>query len=143
MPGAWLFQYSLANGGSVPFFCVTAYCSPVSFFLRASSSAGESAGAFAVSVVVIVVSFAIGFGIGIGFDAGVGTVVALGLGIDAARSERQPRHGLDTASAKAKPKIDRACMPSLRRRAVTVSPWNPPVAPRRSSLTRRLGRRRP
>src|SRR5688572_13762226 len=39
MPGSWLFQYSFRNGGSVASFCVTSYCSGVSFF-RSSSSDG-------------------------------------------------------------------------------------------------------
>src|SRR6476660_2576726 len=36
MPGSWLSQYSPVNGRSVPFFCVTLYCSGD----RASTAAG-------------------------------------------------------------------------------------------------------
>src|SRR5512141_1844462 len=38
MPAAWLSQYSLRNGASVPSSCVTWYCSGVSFRLSSSRS---------------------------------------------------------------------------------------------------------
>src|ERR1700690_3311015 len=37
MPGSWLFQYALRNGGSVAAFCVTSYSSGVSFFFSSSA----------------------------------------------------------------------------------------------------------
>src|SRR3954468_6918944 len=42
MPGAWLFQYALLKGGSVPSCCVTRNWSGVSFALRAFSSSSDS-----------------------------------------------------------------------------------------------------
>src|ERR1051325_8428166 len=37
MPGWWLFQYSLRNGGSVPSCCDTSYWSSLSCFLSSAS----------------------------------------------------------------------------------------------------------
>ncbi len=37
IPAAWLSQYSLLNGCSVPSCCVTSYCSGVSIFFKSPS----------------------------------------------------------------------------------------------------------
>src|SRR5215510_13710090 len=37
MPSAWLSQYSLRNGGSVPSCWVTSYCIGLSFFFSSAS----------------------------------------------------------------------------------------------------------